>query len=242
MSKQQQQSARGRSNKVMIFTCALVLVAALIIGLLINNATAGSRFESEIVAMNDAFSSGNNQKIDEVLKRTVSSGNYARVETSLKSYVGDLVTNINDIKAVTDNEAVYDSLEGSYLAKNAGKLDETIVELTEASKKVDELTKNADKLYNEEDVKAYIKDQQLGENYSQLFIENAKLFYDDDELRDNYKNTLKLLRSSIAVEIEAIEYLKNHRSDWEIKDNQLKFKNDAISKEYTKILEKVAKM
>ena len=242
MSKQQQQGARGRSNKVMFLTSALVLVAAVIIGLLISNATAGSRFESEVVAMNDAFSSGKSEKIDEVLQRTVSSGNYAKVEKSLKSYVGDLVSNINDIKAVTDDEAVYDSLEGTYLAKNADKLDDTIAKLTEASKKVDELTENANKLYNEEDVKAYIADQQLGESYSKLFIENAKLFYDDDELRDNYSNTLKLLRSSIKVEIEAVGYLKNHRSDWEIKDGKLVFKNDAASNEYTKILEKVANL
>lgn len=240
MTKQQEQRTRGRSSKVMAISCVLGLIAAVFIGLLINNATAGTRFESEIIAINDAFSSGNQQKIDEVLSRTVSAGNYARVETSLKSYVSDLVKNINGIKEVTDNEAVYDSLEGEYLAKNIDKLDETIATLTEASKKVDTLTEDAKKLYDEESVKTYVSDQNLGENYTKLFVENAKLFYDDASLRDDYNNTLSLLRGSIKVEIEAIEFLKNHKSDWKIVNGRLEFKNDNISKQYTKILEKVA--
>ena len=240
MTKQQEQRIRGRSSKVMAISCVLGLIAAVFIGLLINNATAGTRFESEIIAINDAFSSGDQQKIDEVLSRTVSAGNYARVETSLKSYVSDLVKNINGIKEVTDNEAVYDSLEGEYLAKNIDKLDETIATLTEASKKVDALTEDAKKLYDEESVKAYVNDQNLGENYTKLFVENAKLFYDDASLRDDYNNTLSLLRGSIKVEIEAIEFLKNHKSNWKVVNGRLEFKNNNISKQYTKILEKVA--
>ncbi len=241
MSQKQLAQARGRSNKVMIFTCALALVAAVIVGLIINNVTAGSRFESEVVAINDAFSSGNDQKIEEVLKRTVSSGNYAKVETSLKSYVGDLSSNINQIKEIADNETVYNALDGDYLEKNINKLDETIATLSDISSKVETLTTDAKKLYNEEDVKAYIQDKNLGEGFQNLFFENAKLFYDDTDLRDDYNNTLKLLRGSVKVEIEAITYLKDHKSDWEVKDKKLVFKNDKASQEYTKILEKVAK-
>ncbi len=240
MKKQEKQRVRSRSNGVIFFSCILGLIAAVLIGLLINNATAGARFEREITAINNAFLNGNTQKIDEILERTVSTGGYAKVETSLKKYVSDLVKNINGIKEVTDNEAVYDSLEGEYLAKNAKKLDSTIATLTDASKRVDTLAKDAQKLYDEDSVKAYIDNQGLEESYTNLFIENAKLFYGDKDLRDDYSNTLSLLRSSIKVEIEAVEFLKNHDSDWEVVNGNLKFKNENISRQYTKILEKVA--
>lgn len=240
MKKQEKQRVRSRSNSVIFFSCILGLVAAVLIGLLINNATAGARFEREITAINNAFLNGNTQKIDEILERTVSTGGYAKVETSLKKYVSDLVKNINGIKEVTDNEAVYDSLEGEYLAKNAKKLDSTIATLTDASKRVDALAEDAQKLYDEDSVKAYIDNQGLEESYINLFIENAKLFYGDKDLRDDYSNTLSLLRSSIKVEIEAVEFLKNHDSDWEVVNGNLKFKNENISRQYTRILEKVA--
>ena len=240
MKKQEKQRVRSRSNSVIFFSCILGLIAAVLIGLLINNATAGARFEREITAINNAFLNGNTQKIDEILERTVSTGGYAKVETSLKKYVSDLVKNINGIKEVTDNEAVYDSLEGEYLAKNAKKLDSTIATLTDASKRVDTLAKDAQKLYDEDSVKAYIDNQGLEESYVNLFIENAKLFYGDKDLRDDYSNTLSLLRSSIKVEIEAVEFLKNHDSDWEVVNGNLKFKNENISRQYTRILEKVA--
>ncbi len=240
MKKQEKQRVRSRSNSVIFFSCILGLVAAVLIGLLINNATAGARFEREITAINNAFLNGNTQKIDEILERTVSTGGYAKVETSLKKYVSDLVKNINGIKEVTDNEAVYDSLEGEYLAKNAKKLDGTIATLTDASKRVDALAKDAQKLYDEDSVKAYIDNQGLEESYTNLFIENAKQFYGDKDLHDDYSNTLSLLRSSIKVEIEAVEFLKNHDSDWEVVNGSLKFKNENTSRQYTRILEKVA--
>ena len=105
MKKQQEQRVRSRSNKVMVISCVLGLIAAVFVGLLINNATAGTRFENEITAINDAFSSGDAQKINEVLGRTVSTGDYAKVETSLKNYVNDLVKNINGIEEIANNEA-----------------------------------------------------------------------------------------------------------------------------------------
>ena len=176
MSQKQEAQVRGRSNKVMIFTCALVLVAAVIVGLIINNMTAGSRFENEVVAINTAFSSGDDQKIDEVLKRTMSSGNYAKVESSLKSYVGDLSRNINQIKEITDNETVYNALDSEYIEKNIDKLDETIATLKDVSSKVDTLTTDAKKLYSENDVKAYIEDKNLGEGFRNLFFEMQRYF------------------------------------------------------------------
>ncbi len=240
MKKQQEQRVRSRSNKVMVISCVLGLIAAVFVGLLINNATAGTRFENEITAINDAFSSGDAQKINEVLGRTVSTGDYAKVETSLKNYVNDLVKNINGIEEIANNEAVYNSLEGEYLAKNAERLDDTIAILTEASKRTDVLAEDAKKLYDEKSVKAYIDDKNLAENYTSLFIENAKMFYDDKSLHDDYSNTLSLLQSSIKVEIEAVEFLKNHRSDWKVMNGRLEFKDNNTSSQYTKILEKVA--
>ena len=184
MTKQQDQT-RGRSNKVMIFSCALGIVAAMIIGVMINNATAQSRFEKEIVAVNEAFSAGDNQKISEVLDRTVSSGDYAKVEKSIKKYVGDIMKNINDIEEIAESEAVYNSLEGKYLEKNRDKLEATISELDKASKKIEALTSDYKKLYNEESVKGYIDGQDLSDSYSALFSENAKLFYDDKDLHND---------------------------------------------------------
>lgn len=241
MSKQQQTQVRGRTNKVMLFTCALILVAAVAAGIIINNATSGSRFENEIVAINDAFTKGDDKKINEVLDRTMSTGEYAKVEKSLKSYVGDLFKNINEINELSDNDAIYNSLEGEYLAKNIDKLDGTVAELKDASAKIDVLTTDAKKLYNEESVREYIKEQNLDENYTKLFIDNAKLFYEDEDLRDNYNNTLKLLSKSIKVEVEAVEYLNKNKSGWKIENKQLVFTDDAVAKKYNEILNKVAK-
>ena len=241
MSKQQQTQVRGRTNKVMLFTCGLILVAAVAAGIIINNATSGSRFENEIVAINDAFSKGDDKKINEVLDRTMSTGEYAKVEKSLKSYVGDLFKNINEIDELSDNEAIYNSLEGEYLSKNIDKLDGTVAELKDASAKIDVLTTDAKKLYNEESVREYIKEQNLDENYTKLFIDNAKLFYEDEDLRNNYNSTLKLLSKSIKVEVEAVEYLNKNKSGWKIENKQLVFTDDAVAKKYNEILNKVAK-
>ena len=238
--KQQGQPTRTRSNKVKIFSCALILVAAVILGVIIDNATAGSRFESEITAINLAFAKNNTKKIDEVLERTVSSGNYAKVEKSLKKYVRDLTDNINGIDEIADSDIVYHSLEAEYLGKHKDKLNDTISELTKASEKVKDLTAAADKLYNEKEVMVYLEDQNLNESYKKLFTDNAKVFYGDNQLRTNYSDTLKLLKGSVAVEIEAVAFLNERKDDWSVENGELNFKNDNLRKQYIQILEKVA--
>ena len=239
MSKKQETGSR-RSNKIMLISCGLAMVAALIIGVIINNATAGTRFENEMVAMNVAFTDGKEQKIDEVLNRTVSAGDYAKVEKSLKSYVNDLYKNITDIKSIADSEAVYDALDGKFLKKNRDKLDTVVGTLKEANTKVEKLSNDYERLYSENGVMEYTKDQNLNEDFSKLYIENAKAFYTDDDLRKDYNSTLNVMMATIKVEIEAVEYLKNHLSDWETKDGEMKFKNSNTEKAYYKILQKVA--
>ena len=238
--KQPEQPVRGRSNKVKIFSCALILVAAVFIGIFINGVTAGSRFENEISAINIAFASNNTKKVDEILDRTVSSGSYAKVERSLKKYVRDLVDNINDINAVAENDVVYSSLEAKYLGENKERLGETISSLTESLKKVNALSTDAEKLYNESDVMNYIEGQDLNEDYRKIFTDNAKAFYGDSDLSANYKNTLKLLKGSIAVEIEAVSFLNERKNDWYVENDELNFKSEDLRNQYIKVLEKVA--
>ena len=238
MSKKQESGSR-RSNKIMLISCGLALVAALIIGVIVNNVTSRTRLESEMLAINDAFTDGKEQKIEEVLARTVSAGDYAKVEKSLKSYVGDLYKNIIDIKSIADSEAVYDALDGKYLKKNREKLDVVVNELKDADTSIKRLSGDYERLYSEDGVMEYTKKQNLDENFSKLFIENAKIFYDDDNLRKDYNSTLNVMSATIKVEIEAVEYLKNHLFDWEIKDDELKFKNSDTEKAYYKILQKV---
>lgn len=239
MTKQQDQT-RGRSNKVMIFSCALGIVAAMIIGVMINNATAQSRFEKEIVAVNEAFSAGDSQKISEVLDRTVSSGDYAKVEKSIKKYVGDIMKNINDIEEIAESEAVYNSLEGKYLEKNRDKLEATISELDKASKKIEALTSGYKKLYSEESVKGYIEGQDLSDSYSALFSENAKLFYDDKDLHNDYDSMLKVVADTIRVEAKAIDYLNKNKSAWKIVDGSISFTSSDVAAKYNDILQSVA--
>ena len=240
MTKQQDQT-RGRSNKVMIFSCALGIVAAMVIGVIINNATAQSRFEKEIVAVNEAFSAGDSQKISEVLDRTVSSGDYAKVEKSIKKYVGDIMKNINDIEEIAESEAVYNSLEGKYLEKNRDKLEATISELDKASKKIEALTSDYKKLYSEESVKGYIEGQDLSDSYSALFSENAKLFYDDKDLHNDYDSMLKVVADTIRVEAKAIDYLNKNKSAWKIVDGSISFTSSDVAAKYNDILQSVAK-
>ena len=228
MTKQQDQT-RGRSNKVMIFSCALGIVAAMVIGVIINNATAQS------------FSAGDNQKISEVLDRTVSSGDYAKVEKSIKKYVGDIMKNINDIEEIAESEAVYNSLEGKYLEKNRDKLEATISELDKASKKIEALTSDYKKLYNEESVKGYIDGQDLSDSYSALFSENAKLFYDDKDLHNDYDSMLKVVADTIRVEAKAIDYLNKNKSAWKIVDGSISFTSSDVAAKYNDILQSVAK-
>ena len=239
MTKQQDQT-RGRSNKVMIFSCALGIVAAMVIGVIINNATAQSRFEKEIVAVNEAFSAGDSQKISEVLDRTVSSGDYAKVEKSIKKYVGDIMKNINNIEEIAESEAVYNSLEGKYLEKNRDKLEATISELDKASKKIEALTSDYKKLYNEESVKGYIDGQDLSDSYSALFSENAKLFYDDKDLHNDYDSMLKVVADTIRVEAKAIDYLNKNKSAWKIVDGSISFTSSDVAAKYNDILQSVA--
>ena len=86
----------------------------------------------------------------------------------------------------------------------------------------------------------YIEGQDLNEDYRKIFTDNAKAFYGDSDLSANYKNTLKLLKGSIAVEIEAVSFLNERKNDWYVENDELNFKSEDLRNQYIKVLEKVA--
>ena len=66
------------------------------------------------------------------------------------------------------------------------------------------------------------------------------MFYDDEDLRNNYDSTLKVLNSSINTEIKALEYLSKHKSDWKIENEKLVFMSGKTNDEFQSILDNVA--
>lgn len=238
--QEQKERGRLRKNTVTIISGILIVIVAIVVGLMINASTAQERFTNEIVAVNLAFDSGNTERIDEVLNRKVSSGDYGKVEESLKHYLRDLVDNMNNINTLSNQDDLIMALDGKYLAKTKDELGNVKTKLEEASGKAQEYRTQYEKLYSEDGAMSYLPEG-LEENYRSLFRENASEFFDDEDLKENYHDMVALLNGALLMEIDAIGYLDSNKSDWHIADDELVFETPSVKNGYEKIRNNLSK-
>lgn len=232
--REQRERGRLRKNTVTIISGILIVIVAIVVGLIVNAATMQDRFTNEIVAMNTALDEGNDERINEVLGRKVSSGDYGKVEESLKRYIRDLKDSLDGIDELSEQDELILALNGKYLAQTRDDLGAVRTKLEEASSKAQAYRAKCEKLYSESGAMSYLPDG-LDEDYRTLFRENASTFFEDSDTKDSYHDMVALLNGALLMEIDAIKYLDSNKDGWKIENDELVFTNASVEAGYEKI-------
>lgn len=177
----------------------------------------------------------NESEIEKVLNRTISKGDYKKVEIAYKKYTKDCFTIITDIMSVLDDEYLTEVLS----AKNYQEDGKEFVKSKKFLQTARETLQNSMIKYNdyltETKAMSYLDkdlDQYYIDFYKDELVGNLEGNDEDEEPFASLNSIIDL----INAEEDVIDFLIENKDAWLIEDNSIVFNTDSLVTEYNLLL------
>lgn len=226
---------KGNSKKTITLVVALVVIVVIaIIGYVGFNVY---RDFSQKTLLNEELSTLSKKTLgkDDFNTEIKTSGNYSKVEKTIKNY---LQKYSDTIKLITEESAKTSNIQG-VVPKD--KLEERKSEAQQIKTNLENSVNTLIEMSSEEAIKKEIEKEGLSSKYVELYNELmigdlSKTLAKEKESMSNTKDKIMELFDKL---IATYDYLLEHKDSWDIENNQILFTNSTHLREYNKLVQEL---
>lgn len=230
-------------KKRFIITLVVVIALVLIVGIIAIGIGLYHDFkqESELISECEQIKELTNEenidteKINEMLTRRISDGDYLQVENALKEYLTARFKNITKISEILNNEKLENILTiDNY--KNDGPEFVTTKEYIENTKQeLQELKNRYEELFTEETLMSYINNKSLDSYYVDFY--KQELIGNQEESKDNtVEHNIDGIITILDSYNSVIDFLITNKNSWKIEGENIVFANEELSNKFLEIV------
>ena len=230
-------------KKRFIITLVVVIALVLIVGIIAIGIGLYHDFkqESELISECEQIKELTNEenidteKINEMLTRRISDGDYLQVENALKDYLTARFQNITKISEILNNEKLENILTiDNY--KNDGPEFVTTKEYIENTKQeLQELKNRYEELFTEETLMSYINNKSLDSYYVDFY--KQELIGNQEESKDNtVEHNIDGIITILDSYNSVIDFLITNKNSWKIEGENIVFANEELSNKFLEIV------
>lgn len=223
---------------------AVVVIVALIIGVLgymvISDMGQEDKLKTELSEIND-LANAETIDMDEInkrLDRTVTTGDYAKVEEAFKSYLRDNFDNSIEIADLINDERITTLLTADNYKTDGKDFTESKNYISTTKQKLEEYKEKYSEYMTKEKAMSYIEDKGLDSYYVDLYeqeyvgdMDSAK----DTTVEDSIDEIISLLDTSEKV----LNLLSNNQDTWNVEGDNILFSNDSIRNQYDELINSI---
>ena len=223
---------------------AVVVIVALIIGVLgymvISDMGQEDKLKTELSEIND-LANAETIDMDEInkrLDRTVTTGDYAKVEEAFKSYLKDSFDNSIEIANLINDEKITTLLTADNYKTDGKDFTESKNYISTTRQKLEECKEKYSEYMTKEKAMSYIEDKGLDSYYVDLYeqeyvgdMDSAK----DTTVEDSIDEIISLLDTSEKV----LNLLSNNQDTWNVEGDNIVFSNDSIRNQYDELINSI---
>lgn len=223
---------------------AVVVIVTLIIGVLgymvISDMGQEDKLKTELSEIND-LANAETIDMDEInkrLDRTVTTGDYAKVEDAFKSYLKDSFDNSIEIANLINDEKITTLLTADNYKTDGKDFTESKNYISTTRQKLEECKEKYSEYMTKEKAMSYIEDKGLDSYYVDLYeqeyvgdMDSAK----DTTVEDSIDEIISLLDTSEKV----LNLLSNNQDTWNVEGDNIVFSNDSIRNQYDELINSI---
>lgn len=223
---------------------AVVVIVVLIIGVLgymvISDMGQEDKLKTELSEIND-LANAETIDMDEInkrLDRTVTTGDYAKVEEAFKSYLRDNFDNSIEIADLINDERITTLLTADNYKTDGKDFTESKNYISTTKQKLEECKEKYSEYMTKEKAMSYIEDKGLDSYYVDLYeqeyvgdMDSAK----DTTVEDSIDEIISLLDTSEKV----LNLLSNNQDTWNVEGDNIVFSNDSIRNQYDELINSI---
>ena len=223
---------------------AIVVIVVAIIGVLgymvISDMGQEDKLKTELSEIND-LANAETIDMDEInkrLDRTVTTGDYAKVEEAFKSYLRDNFDNSIEIADLINDERITTLLTADNYKTDGKDFTESKNYISTTRQELEECKEKYSEYMTKEKAMSYIEDKGLDSYYVDLYeqeyvgdMDSAK----DTTVEDSIDETISLLDTSEKV----LNLLSNNQDTWNVEGDNIVFSNDSIRNQYDELINSI---
>ena len=203
------------------------------------------RDESELLLELTNAEEYDDSKISEVLNRTITKGDCAKVEKALKEYVKAEYEETKKIRNILENEKIYNVLTPENYKNDGPEFEESLKYIEDSKNTIKEASENLIILMSEEEKLKYIEKQKFNDSTDKDYYLNfyKELINVDEnanktDMENMNKSTSDVISFLDSME-EILEFLKENKNEWNVENNELVFTSEKLSDEFNNLIDKL---
>lgn len=230
----------GKKSKKILIIVSIIILAVIILGCVM-----GSQIIQEgalISEINDLVENVDLTTDTIDVNDIKTSGDYAKVETAVKTYLSDCAVEFKEMMAIINDEKLTNVLTVENYKNDGKEFNESLAYIDETINKLENISNKIDILMNKEEIMKYIQEYNLSESYNQLF---EKLMFDEDTEKELQEAQTQIqlatieLKNTLEVEKETLKFLKQNKSNWTIENDTIVFYSQSLINQYNALIQKL---
>lgn len=224
-------------KKIVIGIVSFVIAFIVVFGYLVSKELKiEDNLKKEIQEINILLKQDNldDNKINELLNRTITAGDYRLLELSAKLYAKDYINKYKQIIEITNSNEMKVLLTAENLNNNRKDLNNLKTYINKSIQNLELYKKEYLLFYQEEKIMSYL-DSNLDDYYKEFYrdelIGNTENIVEAENSINNFINKLKMAN-------KVLDLLASHLDEWYIEDNQI-YLDETILDEYNSYVKEI---
>lgn len=229
-----------KKSRIKLLMINLIFIT--IISLLLTTATFVNKEKQERLLKKEIADCLNHLKDENITKRLATStmdGSYKIVEDSIKKYLSNVITDMNEIKNILSDSDIKNILSNENLKNNKDNLSHVKDYIKETRYQLNLHTFKLISYLTNDGVMSFI-DKTIDEYYLDLYKKHVA---QPEHVVRNSINDLKMNVNKVLNYLdtcsEIVTFLENNHTSWQIDNNTITFTNESLLNEYNTLLEKI---
>lgn len=235
---------KKKTNKKLIVTVVTIIIILIIIGATIGGICGYNLMQKALLTseINNITTNIDLTKDTIDTEQIITSGDYAKVEKAVKTYLNECGTEMQKMITIIQDERLTKLLSTENYEEDGPEFNETLTYIEETSKQLNESLEKVVKLMDKDEMLNYIESYELKNKYKELYKE---LMLDDEtekdlkENKEELQNSITELLDNLNVSKEIINFLKQNKAKWYISNNMVMFSSTKLVDEYNELVDKL---
>lgn len=175
------------------------------------------------------------KEVNKILNRTVTTGDYKKVEVAYKKYTKDCFTILTDITSVLENDRLSYVLTADNYQEDGKDFVKTKEYLKSAKETLEQSMIKYNDYFTEEKAMSYL-DKELDDYYIDFYKDEVVGNLESDEEDEKLFDSLNSIIDLINAEEEVINFLIENKDNWQVENGSIAFTSDSLIDEYNMLL------
>lgn len=225
-------------KKVFIIIGAAVFIIAVIIGIFSVKDLQQEKALHEEISSIQKLTDAEEMDMDAInkkLKRTVTTGDYAKVEKAVKNYLLDNLNNAISIAEALNDEVLMSALTADNYVADGPDFVKTKLLIGDLREQLTKAKEELNRLAEEKTIMSYLKDTEDSYSvdlYKEIMAEEETSAEDLREIEQSIDEVLDVL----TVEQQVIDFLSANKGQWLVQDGNIAFASDELANQYNQLL------